>query len=499
MIRLRKKSHGSMFKRFFTFMTITIITCILVASFSLMFFLVDFWKNDKLTRLSGDAQSLSRSVLTVYEGYYNRDIFAEHDELLNAAFRAVSDQANGEMLIASEDGRIVYCSERAGGSSVCPVHDNIVIDPEILESTFVAYPQDYSDQIDVRFQEEDVFLSAVAVATSDNRLFYVIAMQNASDAYLPYTTAFIKMFIRAGLLGVFVAFIGSLLTSLRMVRPLKKMTSLTKHYAEGDFSERINAGDNYSELAEFAESFNSMANSLERIDESRSAFVANTSHELKTPITIISGFIDGILDGTIPPEDTEKYLHIVSDETKRLSDLVVAMLNISKIEAGKLELSCTSVNLSHLICTVMLGFEQSVSKKKISVEGLDKLSPVSVWADETLLSQIVFNLVDNAVKFTPEEGRITVTLSQVENNAVFTIENTGRGIPKEDLDLIFERFYKVDRSRGLDSESFGIGLYIVKRIMELHHGTITVSSEENNYTRFVITLPMGTPKNDMTA
>ncbi len=491
MFKLKKKSHGSMFKRLFTFMTITIILCILVASFSLAFFLVDFWKNDRLTRLSDDALSLSRSVFSIYESNYNRDIFAENDMLLHTSFQAISDKSEATLLITSEDGRILYCPERSAGAAHCPLHDAAAFDSEILENAFVRYPLSYSAQTSLRFQEEEACLSAVAVATSDNRLFYVIAMQNVSDAYVPYTTAFIKMVLRAGLLGVLVAFLGSFITSYRIVRPLKKLTAATKHYAQGDFSERINTADTYTELAEFSESFNSMADSLERIEASRIAFVSNTSHEFKTPMTIISGFIDGILDGTIPPEDEEKYLRIVSEETKRLSNLVVAMLNISKIEAGKLELSTSSVNLQRLICSVMLGFEAAVEKKNIEVIGLDRLSPVSIRADEVLLGQIVFNLADNAVKFTPEGGKITLSLTSTPENAVFSIENTGRGIPEADRALIFERFYKVDRSRGLDSKSFGIGLYIVKSIIDLHHGTITVDSAENAYTRFTVTLPIG--------
>ena len=183
----------------------------------------------------------------------------------------------------------------------------------------------------------------------------------------------------------------------------------------------------------------------------------------------------------------------VSEETKRLSSLVVAMLNISKIEAGKLELSYTQVNMARLICSVMIGFEQEIEKKKLSIVGLDRLSDVTVKADETLLSQIVFNLADNAVKFTPENGRIDVALYIHDQQAVFSIKNTGKGIPLSDHDLIFDRFYKVDKSRGLDAKSFGIGLYIVKSIIDLHHGTISVSSNENEYTRFTVRLPLEPP------
>ncbi len=473
-------------------MTITIVLCVLIASFSLMLFMVSYWKSDRLSRLSDDVLTLSRSVLSICENGKAADLLApENAVLLRTAYSAVYDYADADVLIVSENGDVVYCTERAGGSKTCPAHNRIKIDSAVLEGADESYPLAFTEQLTLRFREKDSFVASVrAVSANDDACYYIIAMQDVKEAYLPYITAFIRMFIRAGLLGVLVAFIGSLFTSYRMVRPLKKMTAVTKQYAEGDFSERISAKDTYNELAEFAEAFNSMAENLQRLEESRSTFVSNTSHELKTPMTIISGFIDGILDGTIPPEDEEKYLRIVSEETKRLSGLVVAMLNISRIEAGKLELSLSQVNFAHLICTVMLGFEQAVEKKNIVVSGLDRLGSVTVWGDETMLSQIVFNLVDNAVKFTPENGRIHVSLTNTGDSAQFRIRNTGRGIPAEELELIFERFYKVDKSRGLDAKSFGIGLYIVKSIIELHHGTISVSSRENDYTEFTVELPL---------
>ena len=493
MAKLRKKAPGSLFRRVFTFMTITIIVCIVIASGSLILFLTDFWKNDRLTRLSDDALSLSRSVLSIYEGSYNTDIFAQNSELLSSTYLAVAEPAEAELIVFADDGSVVYCQEKANGASICPMHDAIRLDDAVMQETFVKYPLSFNTQTAVSFREEDVFLSSVAIVTGDKQLFYVVAFQDVSEAYLPYTTVFVRMFIRAALIGVFVAFVVSLITSYRLVSPLKKMTAVTKLYAQGDFSERISAEDTYNELAVFTESFNSMADSLERIEESRSAFVSNTSHELKTPMTIISGFIDGILDGTIPPEDEEKYLRIVSEETKRLSSLVVAMLNISKIEAGKLELSKTQVDLSHMICRVMLDFEQTIEKKKVAILGLDTLAPLKVTADETLLHQVIFNLADNAVKFTPENGQIKLTLKQDGNNAVFCIRNTGRGIPASDQELIFDRFYKVDKSRGLDSKSFGIGLYIVKSIIDLHGGTINVSSDGVTYTEFSVALPIVPP------
>ena len=180
----------------------------------------------------------------------------------------------------------------------------------------------------------------------------------------------------------------------------------------------------------------------------------------------------------------------MSDEVKRLSRLVVAMLNMSKIEAGKLSPALSDVNLAELICRTVIGFEKVVSDRDIRVLGLDSFEQVNVSADGTLITQVIYNLFDNAVKFTRDGGTITLSLGSDKKNAVIKIRNSGKGISAEEQTLVFDRFYKVDKSRGLDSKSFGMGLYIVKSIIELHHGTISINSEPNEYTEFIIKLPL---------
>ena len=481
-----------MFKRVFTFMTITVVCSILIASMSLMFFLVSFWKNDRFSRLSKDASSLSGRVLSIYERFPEIDLLANETGLLSDIFASVAGETDVDLFVVSGEGKVIFCRELTNVSAqengICAAHSGLAVNEALLKSAFDASPQTYETQ-EKLFDGDECFISVACAFPTDGSAFYTVAAQKVSQAYLPFTTEFIRMFLVAELFGVFIAFIGALLASYRMVSPIKKMTRVTRQYAQGEFTERINTKVTYSELSEFAEAFNSMAESLERMEESRSLFVSNVSHELKTPMTIISGFIDGILDGTIPKEDEEKYLRIVSEETKRLSGLVVAMLNISKIEAGKLELSLVKVPLDRLVTATLLDFEQEIEKKRIEIKGLDKLTKAAARADETLIGQVIFNLVDNAVKFTPEEGAITVRLLERGSKAIFSIRNTGRGIPSEDAALIFERFYKVDRSRGLDAKSFGIGLFIVKRIVELHHGTIRVNSSENEFTEFTVSLP----------
>lgn len=230
-----------------------------------------------------------------------------------------------------------------------------------------------------------------------------------------------------------------------------------------------------------------MASALSVLESSRRSFVANVSHELKTPMTTIGGFIDGMLDGTIPPEKHGEYLQIVSNETKRLSRLVTSMLNLSKIEAGELEPKRTEFDISSLIIDCLLSFEQEIEKKNIGIAGLDTIGQVKILADRDMLYQVVYNLVDNAVKFTNENGKITVSAGEKERNQLFvSIENTGEGVSSEEIGKIFERFYKVDKSRSYDVKSAGLGLYLCKTIVELHGGQIYAESVEGQFTRFTI-------------
>lgn len=504
MVFLQKRRPGSMFKRFFIFTTFTVLFCLLAASFSLMFFFVNFWKNARFTSLSDDALSLARSVEILYDDTQGGLLYSaeNNDSVLIVAgtMLSVADTSGEDMLLLDTAGNVLLCKDSINISldeilveNNCPLHSYLKIDEAILINALESAPRSYNFEGHITASDSDnYFLTVVPMFFEGKIVGYAAAMQTVTDAYLPYTTEFIRMMIATALIAVLITFIASLITSFRMVRPLKKMTATTKKYAVGNFEERIKSVDTYNELQEFVEAFNSMADSLAVTEESRSSFVANVSHELKTPMTIINGFVDGILDGTISEADKEKYLLIVSEETKRLSKLVVAMLNMSKIEAGKLTLTPVNINLYRMLCSTLIGFEKNINDKNINIIGLDTLEELTINADDALINQVLYNLIDNAVKFTPQNGTISLSMISDRKNAVVSIKNTGRGIPKEECELVFDRFYKLDKSRGLDVKSFGLGLHIVKSIIELHNGTISINSAENEFTEFVFKLPLNT-------
>ena len=217
--------------------------------------------------------------------------------------------------------------------------------------------------------------------------------------------------------------------------------------------------------------------------------MASVSHDLRTPMTTISGFIDGILDGTIPPEEEKKYLGLVSNEVKRLSRMVVSMLNLSKIEAGEVPLSPIDYDIGKQIFETLLSFEKKIDEKHIGIEGFEDIENVIIRADRDLLQQVIYNLLDNAVKFTPENGTIYIYANNDGEKTTVRIRNSGAGVSPQEISRIFERFYKVDKSRSYDVKGVGLGLYIVKTIINMHDGEITASSKQGEYTEFAFEIP----------
>ena len=218
--------------------------------------------------------------------------------------------------------------------------------------------------------------------------------------------------------------------------------------------------------------------------------MANVSHELRTPMTTISGFMDGMLDGTIPESEHRKYMQAVSDEVRRLSRLVRDMLDVSRLRADKKEAIHWQIfDLCEQMGLGLLSFEQRINAKNLQVDVLLPDMGCNVLANQDAITQVIRNLLDNAVKFTPEGGTLILSLKPEGDKAVATVSNTGEGIPPEELNLIFDRFHKTDKSRSMDKEGVGLGLYIVKAILDEHGEDITVQSE-NGLTSFTFTLPL---------
>lgn len=277
----------------------------------------------------------------------------------------------------------------------------------------------------------------------------------------------------------------------RIIHPLRNMTSAAKKFAKGDFSTRVTVyGED--EVAELGNAFNNMAESLENLEKMRASFLASISHDLRTPMTTISGFIDGINSGAIPPEKHEYYLGVISAEVHRLSRLVSTLLDVSRLESGDRKFNFTDFDIAELSRIILISFEQKIDDKKLDVEFESDNSSMFVNADKDAIHQVIYNLCHNAIKFSKEGGKFRIRISRTaERKILVSVFDEGEVISKEDQSMIFERFYKTDKSRGIDKSGVGLGLYISKTIVEAHGEKINVESREGYGTEFYFTLKEG--------
>ena len=284
---------------------------------------------------------------------------------------------------------------------------------------------------------------------------------------------------------------ASILTKLLMRKltdPLQKVTDAAQRFGGGDLSVRVEGVEGEGEVADLARTFNRMADNIQTNDNSRGQFMGNIAHELRTPMTTIKGFVDGMLDGTIPPENQNHYLGIVSQEVGRLTRLIKNMLDITKLEAGEYKVNATTYDIWESITSVVFGAEQRLEANNIQISGFAPTKTL-VLADQDLVYQVIYNLVDNAIKFCNVGGEIRFSVTQSKGAVTVGVRNTGAGIAPEALPYVFDRFYKEDKSRGLNTTGSGLGLHICKVLINLSGGKIWVDSKEGEYCEFLFTLP----------
>ena len=285
---------------------------------------------------------------------------------------------------------------------------------------------------------------------------------------------------------VLIAAIISSVTSMHQSQPIKEVAAAARQFGLGQLDVRVDVGSRRDEVGELAEAFNAMAESLSTSEQRRSEFIANVSHELKTPMTSIAGFADGILDGTIPPEQERHYLQIISSETRRLSRLVRSMLDLSRLQSDE-RAAQQQFDISETLVRTLVALESKVNAKTLEVDAQVPDEPVPVWGDQDAITQVCYNLLDNAIKFSQEGGVLGIGVTVKGQKATITVSNQGETIPPEELSLVFDRFHKTDHSRSADRDGVGLGLYIVKTILNSHKENITCTSEDG-VTRFVFTL-----------
>ncbi len=400
-----------------------------------------------------------------------------------SSLTVIIQETESDVFISSSNGQVIFAADNSGIRS----GNDEYVSAAALDT--IVKTGKYSELGNFNGLYQNVhYTCGVPVTSSDGDVIGAVFISTSSASALQMLDDLRRMFLLTGGFVLLLAIIVSYFVAQNVSRPLKKMSKAARAFGRGDFSVRVDE-DRDDEIGELAHSFNNMSASLEQLEELRSSFIANVSHELKTPMTTIAGFTDGILDGTIPPERQREYLEVISNDTKRLSRLVVRMLEASRIQSGQTKINPTKFDLCDTIVRTVLGFEQKINDKKIIMDMDFESDVIHVVADPDSIVQVIFNLVDNACKFTPEGGTIRVTVKKEGVKAVTSISNTGSTISEENLPRIFDRFYKIDKSRGIDKNGAGLGLFIVKSIITMHGEDISVSSS-NEVTEFRFTLPI---------
>lgn len=475
----KKKNRSNLFVRYFGISALTVFLSFVFVALSTVFFIAIQWWTDKVDVLVNNSQDIA----AIYQSEEKVD-----DASIAATLQIMSSATNSEYFITDKKGNVLLCGDcKDGSSESCESHKNMTIAEKTLKRAQAGGFSDYMTDEDFGIGKFVVALPIKDDAEKTNAI--VFAVEDAVTGLVPYVVNIITAILSFMLVALVIVFIAIYFITKGITKPLNEMKEVTSHFAKGEFEYRANEDYDKKDFSDFAKALNKMAYELKIDDEAQKSFIANVSHELKTPMTSIGGFIDGILDGTIPPEQEKKYLTIVSNEVKRLSRMVVSMLNLSKIETGEVKLSPQRYDIGKQMFETLLSFEQKINDKNIEILGFEEMNEVMIEADRDLIQQVVYNLIDNAVKFTPDGGSITLMATNNDEGTVVAIRNSGAGISDDEISRIFERFYKVDKSRSFDTKGVGLGLYIVKTIVNMHGGEITASSKKGEYTQFSFEIP----------
>lgn len=487
----RSKKGAFFFKYFFIFSAIVLVSFFIIGV-ALMLFVGNFLTTQMLTETRNNASQLADMSEELMSSEFIKDNPQGAVMVLCKNVSLMADSTGADIFICDPTGGVVICPETVDGFKLnvnhhCDTHYNYDIPDNYVQRVKHGRVSEFTSLGTIYAKNHCVSMEAFYVNNTYTG-FCVVASPLSGEISENLENIFVMFISSAAIALVIVTIVVYIMTG-KIAKPIRNMEIATTCYASGDFTYRVPELKSNDELAHLVTKFNAMASSLSQLEDSRRSFIANVSHEFKTPMTTIGGFINGILDGTIPEEKQPYYLNIVSSEIDRLSRMVTMMLNISKIETGNVDMNIESFDISPKLVTTFLGFEQLISKKNIEIAGLEDLTVTTVHGDSAMIDQVIYNLIDNAVKFTEKNGKITVNTASDKKYSYFAITNSGKGIPEKDINKVFDRFYKVDQSRSTDVKSTGLGLYLIKTIVSLHNGTVTVESQPDNYTRFTVKLP----------
>ena len=479
-----KRITGSLYWR--QFMLTAGMVVLTMALLGVSFYALSY--NYTVSEKRQEMQDRAVLVAQLSVDYFTAGDDAERDQgdALRSLAGVASRMTDVDFLICDTTGSVLLTTD-------ADLAGKTVVVPEDITQTVLGSERLYEGRSTVGVYEKKQFVVGVPMTDADgNTLGLVLAVMNSAEL-MQMWRSFIALFFMTSAIILLLAFVASFVTSMRQIQPLTEMVKATRAYAGGDFDVRMQETGDCGEISELAASFNAMADSLQETERQRRDFIANVSHELKTPMTTIAGYADGILAGTNPPEKERQYLQIISDESRRLSRLVRRMLDISQIQNK--EMKKEEFDLCESARIALLSMEKKITDRGLDVDAEIPEDSVMVQGDRDLITQVIYNLLENAAKFATPGSQLYLGLAVNGEKAYVTVRNLGPTIPAEEIPLLFERFHKSDKSRSEDKDGYGLGLYIVKTILAQHKEQITVTSQDG-VTAFTFTMQMahGAPR-----
>ena len=472
----------STFSRIFIPTVLLLLTALFLVGASFQVLVRNFLNRQALDNLENDGAAIA----SLASAYYTETSLTGKDFFLTLSL--ATKVTHADAVIFDNRGALLLCSDSPLGCE----HRGWMISKEYVSQVLQNGVAKNTGVFTGLYNDVRYVVSVPILDTYTGAGVGIVMVSSPMTETLTILEKLSDIYVFVSILAVILTVILMTVLARKNTKPLLEMAKTASAFGHGDLDARVQIRSSYSQEAEeLALAFNNMASSLQKSEYRRQEFVANVSHELKTPMTTIGGYVDGILDGTIPPERSRYYLQIVSDETKRLSRLVRSMLDISRLQdqGGIPDEQKLRFELEETIGQVLITFEQKILSKGVNVEVDMPDHPVYTLANPDYITQVIYNLLDNAVKFCPQDGTLGITVKEGNNKTYITVFNDGDTIPPQELPLVFDRFHKLDKSRSQNRDGWGLGLYIVKTIVCSHGENISVSSK-NGRTEFTFTLPL---------
>ena len=481
MKRLREQFRGLYWRQMSITVGMVLLTLVLLGTvfFSLSY---NYARGQKTDELLERAQVVSRlSVRYLESGRYLTMEELRQDQVFQQLAATAAMISDMDILVCDEEGHVLLSTDETMEGQSITIPEGVM--SAVLEQGTWA-GRSRLDQL----YESKRFVGGVSVVSpTTGKVLGSVFTVSSGDTVDALWRTFAGLLVMTALVVLMISFVATSVTTMRQIKPIREMAQATRCYAEGDFDIRMNDYGRDDEIGELAASFNNMAERLQQTERQRREFIANISHELKTPMTTIAGYTDGILDGTIPPENEKQYLQIIANESRRLSRLVRRMLDVSQLQAMDPLRNGNHFDICESMRRVLISMEKKINDRHLDVEADIPDEPILVLGDHDMLTQVLYNLLENAAKFAREGSTLYLGVAMMDGKARVTVRNVGDTIPAEELPLLFERFHKSDKSRSEDKDGYGLGLYIVKTILQQHKEDISVTSE-NGVTTFTFSL-----------